>query len=155
MKIRSNETEESVRQMILNIMKPDRVFEGIQPFGVYKIQRGYNGLKLFTDVPSWYKGYNGGRKFTEMVIHCKNKNVDVRIDCKHIYKPTSQFVIKDLIHIRNNPEKLVIFVLDGEGYRKPKVLAEIIQTIKELKLKDRVRIMYLEEFEKYLSKLAA
>jgi hypothetical protein len=155
MKVRNNPTEEAVREMILNVLKPNRVFEGIQPYGVYKVQRSYDGTKLFTDVPSSYFGYRGGRKFTEMAIHCKTKKIDVRIDCKHLYEPTSAFVIKDLIHVSNNPEKSFIFVLEGEGYKYPLVLLEITDTIKRLKLKNRVQIMSLEEFEKYLYKIAA
>ena len=155
MKVRNNPTEEAVREMILNILKPNRVFEGIQPYGVYKVQRSYDGTKLFTDVPSSYFGYKGGRKFTEMAIHCKSKNIDVRIDCKHQKKRDSGFVIKDLIYISNNPENSFIFVLDGEGFKCPKVLLEITDTIKRLKLKNRVQIMQIEEFEKYLYKNVA
>lgn len=103
-----------------------------------------------------YVSIYGSKCYSEFVLIAKNKRV--RIECKHQKSAGSvdeKFAYLYLNVVTSYPEKEVILLVDGHGYRAGarQWLADSIGSNFLNKDNKKIKLLYLSEMEEYLNSL--
>jgi hypothetical protein len=155
MKTRYNDFEEQVNVIIKSFLDNKvQTYEECNTLKMVELKRKYNDKnKIFYDVESPYLTNNNNPRKTEFVIDAPQYKIYWRVECKS-QKEYSNLVCRlydELDYITDLPEDRICFIVEG-ALSNPIVLKKFTDKLKTLKLRNKVWIGTVSQFENELIK---